>query len=119
MIMPSIYRGGATPSVQAPRFRPGQLVRHKRYNYRGVVADHDPSCQAEDAWYYKNQTQPDRGQPWYHVLVDGTSSATYAAEENLVADDSIEPVQHPMLAMFFEGYCAGRYVRNDTPWMGW
>lgn len=51
-------------------FEPGQLVRHRRYGYRGVVVDRDEFCEADDEWYSKNQTQPDRDQPWYHVLVE-------------------------------------------------
>ena len=71
-----------------PVFEPGQLVRHRRYGYRGVVVDRDECCRAGDDWYLKNQTQPDRDQPWYHVLVDGSSTCTYAASESLVADSS-------------------------------
>ena len=55
-----------------PVFESGQLVRHRRYGYRGVVVDRDEFCQADDEWYSKNQTQPNRDQPWYHVLVDGS-----------------------------------------------
>jgi len=100
-----------------PVFDPGQLVRHRRYGYRGVVVERDELCHADDQWYDKNQTQPDREQPWYHVLVDATSSCTYAASENLVADDSGMPVQHPLLEHFFGAFENGVYVRNDQPWL--
>ena len=36
-------------------FQPGDLVRHRRYGYRGVVVARTDSCQADDAWYFKNQ----------------------------------------------------------------
>lgn len=101
-----------------PLFEPGQLVRHRRYGYRGVVVDGDASCQADDAWYQKNQTQPDRDQPWYHVLVDGTSTCTYAAEENLEPDPSGLPISHPLLPHFFGAFEDGHYIRNDQPWPG-
>ena len=57
-------------------FREGQIVRHLRYAYRGVVVGYDRTCQADDAWY-DFQTRgkgyrPTRDQPWYHVLVDGS-----------------------------------------------
>ncbi|MFQ5845905.1 MAG: heat shock protein HspQ, partial [Planctomycetota bacterium] len=65
-----------------PRFEPGELVRHRRYGYRGVVAGLDPECRAGDEWYQGNLTQPDRRQPWYHVLVHGAQHTTYVAEEN-------------------------------------
>lgn len=99
-----------------PVFEPGQLVRHRRYGYRGVVVDRDDACQASDAWYQKNQTQPDRTQPWYHVLVDGSATCTYAASENLVADGSELPIEHPLVPHFFSGFEDGRYIRNDTNW---
>ena len=101
-----------------PVFEPGQLVRHRRYDYRGVVVARDESCQADDEWYFKNRTQPDRDQPWYHVLVDGAVACTYAASENLVADSSELPIEHPLLPHFFSGFKNGIYVRNDEPWPG-
>lgn len=97
-------------------FEPGQLVRHRRYQYRGVVVDFDKYCLADEAWYQSNRTQPQRNQPWYHVLVDGSSTTTYAAQENLEADDRREPVDHPLVEHFFSEFRDGRYVRNDRPW---
>lgn len=103
-------------SGERPTFEPGQLVRHRRYGYRGVVVSCDSSCQADAQWYLKNQTQPDRQQPWYHVLVDGANACTYAASQNLVADTSTDPIDHPLVAKFFESFENGHYVRNDEPW---
>jgi heat shock protein HspQ len=100
----------------APRFAPGDVVRHVRYGYRGVVVAVDAHCKAPDAWYQNNQTQPARGQPWYHVLVDGASHTTYPAEENLMPDASGEPVAHPLLKHFFSALAGGRYIRNARPW---
>ncbi len=102
-----------------PRFAPGQLVQHRRYGYRGVVVDFDLACRADDAWYQKNQTQPDREQPWYHVLVDGSTVVTYAAESSLEADTSEQPIHHPLVPQLFEGFLGGRYERNNVPWPGW
>lgn len=103
-------------SGDRPIFEPGQLVVHRRYGYRGVVVCRDDTCQADTQWYLKNQTQPDRQQPWYHVLVDGANACTYAASQNLVADTSEDPVDHPLIVKFFRGFQNGRYVRNDEPW---
>lgn len=103
-------------STDRPVFEPGQLVLHRRYGYRGVIVSRDDVCQADDEWYERNQTQPDREQPWYHVLVDGTSSCTYAASENLVADPSGLPVSHPLVVCFFSQFSDGCYERNDEPW---
>lgn len=98
------------------RFQPGELVRHRRYGYRGVVVEADTQCQASQAWYEKNQTQPSREQAWYHVLVHGSPHSTYAAEENLEADPSKESIAHPLLALYFESFLAGAYQRNGREW---
>lgn len=99
-----------------PRFSPGQLVCHRRYGYRGVVVDFDPTCQADKNWYQKNRTQPDRDQPWYHVLVHNSDTITYAAQTSLQEDESTEEIHHPYISVFFSDFKDGRYIRNDRPW---
>jgi len=116
--MIAINRPLSDPASEQPVFEPGQVVRHRRYGYRGVVVDRDEICQAGDEWYFKNQTQPDRNQPWYHVLVDGSSSSTYAASASLVADPSGLPIEHPLLPYFFSEFKDGIYIRNENPWPG-
>jgi heat shock protein HspQ len=111
MLRPKRPQDGDTPS----RFLPGDLVRHRRYGYRGVVVDLDLACSAPEEWYSSNKTQPDREQPWYHVLVDSSHQTTYAAEENLEPDPNPLSISHPLLPMFFEAFEDGRYVRNDRP----
>lgn len=110
---------GSVADVQAPpnaTFLPGQLVRHRRYDYRGVVVAVDDACRADHAWYWSNQSQPDRNQPWYHVLVHGSTQVTYAAQNNLEVDESKEAVDHPLVREYFAGFEGGRYRRNGQPW---
>lgn len=92
------------------RFEVGQVVHHKRYNYRGVIAKADSCCTAPDEWYLRNRTQPDRRQPWYHVLVHG-GAETYVAEENLELDTSGGEVLHPYVPRVFTMFIKGRYHR--------
>jgi heat shock protein HspQ len=101
---------------RTPRFRVGELVRHTRYGYRGVVVAMDERCQASEVWYEQNQTQPERGHPWYHVLVDGAAYSTYAAESSLTGDDSGECIIHPWTELYFSGFEDGSYTRNAVPW---
>jgi heat shock protein HspQ len=89
-------------------FEIGQVVHHRRYDYRGVVLAIDPLCRATDEWYESNLTQPDRNQPWYHVLVHG-GQETYVAQENLEVDTSGETVNHPMVTRYFGSFVNGRY----------
>lgn len=79
----------------------------------------DASCQAPEQWYQKNQTQPDKQQPWYHVLVDGAETTTYAAQTSLVADNSEAPIDHPLVEVFFAEFRDGQYVRNEMSWPDW
>jgi len=99
-----------------PKFSPGDLVRHKRYGYRGVVVAVDEQFSGSEAWYQKNQTQPPKDQPWYHVLVDNGPHVTYPAETSLELDGSGEEVDHPLLEVFFADFRGGKYIRNDVEW---
>ena len=59
-------------------FEIGDTVRHRRYGYRGIIVERDLSCKASDDWYLGNRTQPEREQPWYHVLVHDVDAALLA-----------------------------------------
>ena len=102
---------------KSPKFKPGQIVSHIKYSYRGLVVESDEFCQADETWYQSNQTQPDREQPWYHLLVDGNQHVTYVAQSNLELDLSGEPIVHPMLNLFFYGIDEenNKYLRNNIP----
>ena len=101
---------------QKSKFVPGELVCHVRYYYRGVVVDTDFMCVADEGWYQSNKTQPEKDQPWYHVLVHESGSITYPAQSSLKLDESGEQIIHPLLDQFFSGFEEGRYVRNAIPW---
>jgi len=109
---------GFDPVPEKTNFLVGDVIVHIHYRYRGVIVDFDTTCQAPELWYRSNQTQPDRNQPWYHVLVDGNQQVTYVAECNLSHDKTGKPVVHGMLNLFFSGYNEqdNRYKRNDVPW---
>ena len=106
---------GETPDGP-PLYRPGQLVRHRRYGYRGVVVDFDLTFRGDEGWYQSNQTQPAQDQPWYQVLVHGSQSTTYAAQTSLMLDTSRDPIVHSLLEYFFTEFKNGIYVRNERPW---
>jgi len=111
------YRAGSEGTVMGSAlFRPGDLVRHRRYGYLGLVVDWDLNCNANQEWYTRNRTQPERHQPWYHVLVDASDAVTYAAQTSLLPDESKEEIRHALVAQFFERCDDGRYLRNKHPW---
>lgn len=118
-------RGLLEPASDEPAAEPqdvfevGQLVKHQRYGYRGIVVAVDPSCRASESWYSGNTTQPTREQPWYHVLVHDSEQVTYAAQTNLCADASGGSVKHPLVGHFFDEVGDGLYLRNSRAWPGW
>ncbi len=92
------------------RFAVGQVVHHRLFDYRGVVADVDPQFQQTEEWYRAvARSRPPRDQPWYHVLVHGSVHTTYVAERNLEPDASAQPVEHPLVADLFGDFANGRY----------
>ena len=96
------------------KFSVGELVHHRLFDYRGVIVDVDQNFQATDEWYEAvAKSRPPKNKPWYHVLVNGSDQSTYVAEQNLVPDDNLEPINHPMVEQFFFGFEHGRYVRID------
>ncbi len=93
----------------AYKFEVGHLVHHLRYEYRGVIFDRDACCRADEEWYERNQTQPPREQPWYHVLVHAAEHTTYVAESSLETDASGDPIAHPLLGRIFQSFVDGQY----------
>jgi heat shock protein HspQ len=94
-----------------PRFSVGDLVHHKRFDYRGVVIGVDPRFEGTEEWYETvARSRPPKDRPWYHVLVDRAEHATYVAERNLEADYTMTPIQHPMLGALFDRFEDGVYV---------
>lgn len=93
-----------------PRFSIGDLVHHRRFDYRGVIVDVDPEYQGSDEWYEQMAvSRPPKDAPWYHVLVDGAPYSTYVAERNLEPDTSGDQIEHPALGNFFTSFHDGRY----------
>jgi heat shock protein HspQ len=91
-------------------FSPGQLVQHKLFEYRGVIADVDATFQLSDEWYDQvARSRPPKDQPWYHVLVHDGDHMTYVAQRHLEADSSVEPIKHPLIDRFFSAFRDGRY----------
>ena len=93
------------------KFDVGQLIHHRLFDYRGVVFDVDPDFQGTDEWYEKvARSRPPRGEPWYHVLVDGSHRTTYVAEQNLEVDPTGTEIDHPLIEQIFERLEDGQYV---------
>jgi heat shock protein HspQ len=97
--------------MKQAKFSIGQCVYHRLFDYRGVVVDVDPEFQGTDEWYENvAKSRPPKGEPWYHVLVHDARDETYVAERNLSVDDSLEPVNHPLVGEYFNEFSDGVYT---------
>ena len=112
---------GADPSLDArvvissvAKFAIGQVVRHKIFPFRGVIFDVDPQFSNTDEWWLAipEEVRPRKDQPFYHLLAenDQSSLVAYVSEQNLLPDDSGEPVGHPHTSVLFAGFEDGHYV---------
>lgn len=99
--------------MKQAKFSIGQCIQHRLFHYRGVIVDVDPEFLGTDEWYEQvARSRPPRNEPWYHVLVHDQEHETYVAEQNMAADDSHEPVNHPLVAEFFSGFRDGVYLMD-------
>lgn len=93
------------------RFSIGDVIRHNKFGYRGVIVDIDTQFSLSDDWYDSvARSRPPKDQPWYQVLVHGSDSNTYVAERHLQADDSGEQIDHPLLGRWFIAFRNGHYI---------
>ena len=93
------------------RFSIGQIIHHLLFDYRGVIIDVDASFEGTEDWYLlMARSKPPRDKPWYHVLVDKSTTITYVAERNLEEDSSKQPINHPMIEVYFHRFENGKYL---------
>jgi heat shock protein HspQ len=101
------------PPVASARFTIGDVVRHRLFDFRGVVFDVDPVFANSDEWYdaIPEGIRPHKDQPFYHLLAENDESTyiAYVSQQNLVQDASDEPVDHPAIAGLFDRLVDGRY----------
>lgn len=91
----------------------GQVVRHKKHPFRGVVFDVDAVFANTQEWYdaIPESARPRKDQPFYHLLAENDESyyVAYVSEQNLILDDTGEPVTHPDIPDLFGSFEGGKY----------
>ena len=99
--------------ARVAKFQIGQIVRHRIYPFRGVIFDIDPEFANTDEWYESipEDRRPRKDQPFYHLFAENAESEyiAYVSEQNLLPDESGEPVRHPQVAEVFEKDESGSY----------
>ena len=100
--------------IKTAKFQLGQVVKHRVYQFRGVIFDVDPEFNNSDDWYdsIPESVRPIKEQPFYHLLAENedTQYIAYVSEQNLVHDDSGEPIQHPQVGDLFTLNELGEYI---------
>ena len=118
MEVSEFYSPQAGRKIEAPRhaearFAIGDVVRHKMFDFRGVVFDIDPVFANSEEWYeaIPQDLRPRRDQPFYHLLAENEESSyvAYVSQQNLLHDSAGGPVDHPSVPQLFEDFLAGRY----------
>ena len=96
------------------RFHVGQLVRHRLFDYRGVVFNVDSQFSGDDEWYEQvARSRPPKDAPWYHVLPSGSQHTTYVAERNLEPDSSTVAIDHPLVDTLFGKFDGEVYIARE------
>ena len=95
-------------TTRTAKFRLGQVVKHRIYPFRGVIFDVDPTFNNTEEWWnaIPEHVRPRKDQPFYHLLAENAETVyvAYVSEQNLLPDETGEPVGHPHTNLIFEGF---------------
>jgi heat shock protein HspQ len=95
------------------KFAIGQVVKHRVFPFRGVIFDVDPEFANTEEWWeaIPAEVRPRKDQPFYHLLAENeeTKYIAYVSEQNLLPDNSGEPLRHPQIPDVFVRDESGQY----------
>ncbi len=107
----------AGDKIRTAKFQIGQVVRHRVYAFRGVVFDVDPMFNNTEEWWASipEEVRPSKDQPFYHLYAENaeTEYVAYVSEQNLVIDDTGEPLRHPQVAVSFVADGTGGFKAKE------
>ncbi len=98
------------------KFKLGQVVKHRIHPFRGVVFDVDPEFANTEDWWQSipADNRPRKDQPYYQLLAENaeTTYVAYVSEQNLLVDETGQPVRHPQILELFGELRDGSYELN-------
>jgi heat shock protein HspQ len=101
------------PTIRLAKFGIGQVVRHRVFDFRGVIFDVDPVFANTEEWWQAipAHVRPRKDQPFYHLLAENDEGGyvAYVSEQNLTPDTTGEPVGNPKTALIFDSFRNGQY----------
>ena len=99
--------------MKRAKFSIGEVVKHRMFPFRGIIFDVDPEFNNSEEWWeaIPEQIRPSKDQPFYHLLAENEDShyVAYVSEQNLLHDESGDPIEHPQVAQLFGEGEGGRY----------
>ena len=99
----------------AAKFSIGSIVKHKHFDFRGVIYDVDFEFNNSEEWYQSipKEVRPRKNQPFYHLLAESNDVTyeAYVSEQNLLVDDSKQPIRHPLISEIFVGKKGSGYLK--------
>jgi heat shock protein HspQ len=91
--------------ASSAKFALGQVVRHRVFDFRGLIFDVDPEFDNTEDWWLSipEEVRPHKDQPFYHLFAENaeTEYIAYVSEQNLLPDPSDEPLRNPMIEEMF------------------
>ena len=100
------------------KFQIGQVVRHRLFPFRGVIFDVDPTFNNTEEWWLSipEEVRPRKDQPYYHLFAENAEMTyeAYVSEQNLLSDDSGEPVGHPQVPEVFGELHGDLYLPKEN-----
>jgi len=101
------------PPIAYASFAIGDVVRHRLFDFRGVIFDIDPVFSNSEEWYQAipEDVRPAKDQPFYHLLAENAEATyiAYVSQQNLLPDEDHGPVDHPAIEGLFDDFANGRY----------
>ena len=101
-------------NITETKFAIGQVVKHRKYPFRGVIVDIDHEFNNTEEWWLSipDDVRPRKDQPFYHLLAESETTVytAYVSEQNLLMDDSGKPVSHPEVKELFGEFLGDRYA---------
>lgn len=99
------------------KFGIGQVVKHRKYPFRGIIFDVDPVFSNTEEWWRSipEDVRPHKDQPFYHLFAENAESeyVAYVSEQNLLPDTSGDPVRHPQVdEMFIRAEDGGYQIKS-------
>ena len=105
-------------STNTAKFSIGEVVKHRNFDFRGVIYDVDFEFNNSEEWYQSipKDVRPRKNQPFYHLLAESNEVTyeAYVSEQNLLIDDSNEPVKHPLIEEIFVGKKGTSYLKPSN-----